>query len=227
MEKTGIRAAVNVLIVAMTVAALLMMFFWRYGTLLDSGIEGFKYFTVLSNVFGGGTALVWLLLTAGGVKGKALRALELLKYAAAVCLGLTFLTVMVFLGPIYGYFSMFVSANFFFHLMTPLAAMAEFVLLNRQKISLKHSFLAMTPMAAYLVFYVIFNLVMGRGEDPFEYDWYGFLLWGWPVGIVIAVVITLATFGISALLRLLNGRVNARFCSASDSLPLIDNQYHT
>ena len=85
----------------------------------------------------------------------------------------------------------------------------------------------MTPMAAYLVFYVIFNLVMGRGEDPFEYDWYGFLLWGWPVGIVIAVVITLATFGISALLRLLNGRVNARFCSAADSLPLIDNQYHT
>ena len=199
----------NVLIVLMTVVALLMMFFWRYGKLLDNGWQGFKYFTVLSNVFGGGTALGWLLLTACGVKGKAVSVMELLKYSAAVCLGLTFLTVVVFLGPIYGYISMFVSANFFFHLMTPIAAMVDFVLMSGRKISRKDCVMAMTPMFLYASFYLIYNLIMGRGEDPFQYDWYGFLLWGWTVGVVILVCICAATLGISALLRYLNRKANA------------------
>jgi hypothetical protein len=208
LETKKWRVALNVLIVLMTAAALLMMFFWRYGKLLDNGWQGFKYFTVLSNVFGGAASLIWLVFEAFDVQGRAARILALLKYAAAVCLGLTFTVVMIFLGPLYGYFSMFVSANFFFHLMTPFAAMLEFVLFNERKYGIKTSFTAMLPMAAYALFYLIYNLMMGRGEDPFRYDWYGFLLWGWPVGIGIAVAICLLTFGIAALLRFLNAKVN-------------------
>ena len=188
-----------------------MMFFWRYGKLLDNGWQGFKYFTVLSNVFGGGTALIWLLFAAFGVRGRAAAVLAMLKYAASVCLGLTFTVVMVFLGPLYGYFSMFVSANFFFHLLTPFAAMLEFVFFNERRYGVKSCFLAMTPMAAYAVFYLVYNLAMGKGEDPFQYDWYGFLLWGWPVGIGIAVAICLLTFGIAALLRFLNDKAQSCF----------------
>ncbi len=40
---------------------------------------------------------------------------------ACVCLGLTFMTIAFFLGPIYGLFSMYQGANFWFHLIVPLA----------------------------------------------------------------------------------------------------------
>ena len=40
-----------------------------------------------------------------------------LKYAATVSVGLTFLTVMLFLGPRFGYGAMFQGVNLWFHLL--------------------------------------------------------------------------------------------------------------
>ena len=168
------------------------------------GITAFKYFTVLSNVFGGIAAALWLTAAAWGKGADIPRAVVLLKYTAAVCLGLTFVTVMVFLGPLYGYIAMLQKANLWFHLLIPLTAIAEFVFFNREPIGVKNCAASMLPMLAYATFYLFYNLIMGRDEDPFRYDWYGFLLWGWGVGVVILAVICAGTFGIAALIRSLN-----------------------
>lgn len=206
-QKRKWKIAANLLIVLTTAVGMLMMFFWSYGTLLAHGFANFRYFTVLSNTFGGLTALLWLICEASGVKGRAERVIALLKFAAAVSLGLTFITVMVFLSPLYGYINMLKSANFFFHLITPLVAMAEFVLLNEHRMKMADCVVSMTPMLLYSLVYLIYNLVMGRGENPFQYDWYGFLLWGWGVGAGILAAICGVTFLLGALLRMCNNRV--------------------
>lgn len=204
-----LRLAANLFIAAGTLFAFYLMYFRSGGLLQAKGIAAFKYFTVQSNAFGGIMAVVWLILAASGrdgrQEGKEIpRAVTVLKFTAAVCLGLTFVTVMVFLGPLYGYIAMLRNANLFFHLLIPLAAMAEFALLNERDVSVRHCFVAMLPMLAYALGYLTYNLIMGRGENPFQYDWYGFLLWGWGVGVVIFAVIGFLTFGIAALLRKIN-----------------------
>ncbi len=215
-KKLKWQIAANIFIALATVIGLLMMFFLRYGMLLAEGFANFRYFTVLSNVFGGAMAVVWLISAALGAKGKAARIIAVLKFMAAVCLGLTFVTVMIFLAPLYGYLKMLVSANFFFHLTVPLTAMAEFVLLNEHKIYIKNCVVSMLPMLLYGMTYLIYNLIMGRSEDPYQYDWYGFLLWGWPVGIGIFAGICAVTFFVASLLRLLNNKVQKRSGTSSD-----------
>lgn len=201
---------INIFLTIAVLYAFYVMYFRSEGLLQAKGIAAFKYFTVQSNVFGGIMAVVWLISFAFSArKGQrnVPRVVSLLKYTAAVCLGLTFLTVMVFLGPLYGYIAMLRKANLWFHLLIPLTAMSEFVLFNRERISLKNCAASMTPMLAYALGYLIYNLIMGRSEDPFRYDWYGFLLWGWDVGVIILTVICAATFGIGASLRLLNKHI--------------------
>ena len=137
----SLRLIFNLFIFLGTLYAFYLMYCRSEGNLQARGFEAFKYFTVQSNVFGGVMAAVWLTFAAAGRKrGKDIpRAVHLLKFAAAVSLGLTFLTVMVFLGRIYGYIPLLRGANLWFHLLVPLAAMAECVLFNREKISMKNS----------------------------------------------------------------------------------------
>jgi uncharacterized protein (DUF486 family) len=47
-------------------------------------------------------------------------------------------------------------------------------------------------------------MVNGIGEWPDTNDWYGFLNWGWPVGIAIFVFVILLNWGVAVLLRFLN-----------------------
>ena len=101
--------AINIFLVVAVLFAFYLMYFRSEGLLQAKGIAAFKYFTVQSNVFGGLMAAVWLISAAFCNRGEARdvpRAVVLLKYTAAVCLGLTFVTVMVFLGPLYGYIAM-------------------------------------------------------------------------------------------------------------------------
>ena len=206
-RKNKCEIGINIFLTIAVLFAFYVMYFRSEGLLQAKGISAFKYFTVQSNVFGGIMAVVWLISFAFSArKGQrnVPRVVSLLKYTAAVCLGLTFLTVMVFLGPLYGYIAMLRKANLWFHLIIPLTAMSEFVIFNRERISLKNCAASMIPMLAYAMGYLIYNLIKGRSDDPFRYDWYGFLLWGWGVGVIIFALICAATFGIGALLRFLN-----------------------
>ena len=70
---------------------------------------------------------------------------------------------------------------------------------------MKNCAAAMLPMLLYAVGYLTYNLIVGRSEtEPLRYDWYGFLLWGWGVGVCIFAVICGVTFGIGAALRRMN-----------------------
>jgi hypothetical protein len=199
----------NLLVIAFAVTGTILMLFFRGNDeeLLADGIENYKYFTVLSNELCGIISVVSLVCSLRGRRQPMLA-----KLMAAAAVGLTFLVIIGFLGPLYGLLKMYRSANFFFHLILPLTAMAEFVLCPGDAaepvtIPFWWTFLTMIPVAVYGAFYLGNCLINGIGEWPHTNDFYGFLNWGLPVGLVIFAGIMLAIWGIACVLRAVRKKV--------------------
>lgn len=199
-------AILNILIIIEAVIGTVLMLFFRDGDALlaSSGVENLKYFTVLSNEFCGLVA-VWALIRTVRRKAPPM----LLKLTAAAAVGLTFLTVAGFLGPLYGHRFMYKNANLFFHLILPLTAMAEYVLLPAPKggVPFKWTFVTMIPVFLYGTVYLMNILVNGTGVWPHTNDFYGFMNWGLAAGLVIFAGIMLAVWGIACGLRAVQGRI--------------------
>lgn len=127
--------------------------------------------------------------------------IERLKYIAATSVGLTFATIMGFLGPIYGYKEMLSGANLFMHLVTPLAAMAEIIFLSGVTYTRKDNMLAVIPPFLYGLGYLANILINGIGEWPNTNDWYWFFAWGYPVGALIYAALLTVAWLLGLLMR--------------------------
>ena len=197
----------NILMVICLVTGLAIMVL-RSGSegelLTSSGWANLKYYTVLSNIFCGVIAAVFLLL-----RGKTPGWLMTLKLAAAASVAVTFLVVACFLGVLYGHRYMYLGSNLFFHLILPLLGMIEFCLLE-ETISFRKTFLASIPTLLYGCVYLGNILINGTGEWPNTNDWYGFYLWGLGVALIIFAAIALTSWGVACLLRFINFRVNQK-----------------
>ena len=183
----------------MVAGSWIVMFLFGKGSLAQNGFGNLKYFTVQSNLLSGAAALYWLAVSGRDKGGR--RAAERLKYVAAAAVGLTFTVVMVFLGPFYGYPMMFTGANLFFHLIIPLAAMAEIVFLTDTKFTRRDNRLTVIPPILYGAGYLLNNIINGIGEWPDTNDWYSFLAWGYPAGIAIFAVICAVTWLLGLAMR--------------------------
>jgi len=137
----------NYIIIMLCVMGTILMLMQKESAtgLTASGLSNFKFFTALSNEFCSITAVLWLLMgDRAGEKTK--RGLITLKLVAASSVGLTFAIIAFLLGPLYGHSLLYRNANFIFHLILPLVAMTEFVLLDMEDdIPLKNTMLAMIP----------------------------------------------------------------------------------
>ena len=211
MKRHKIALITNLAIILLTVYAEYLMLSRRSGngTLASAGLSSLKYFTVLSNLFAGAAAVIYLAALVRCLKNGAeiSERLQVLKLAAATAVGLTFLTVLVFLGRLYGYKSMYVGANLWFHLVTPLIAMAEYFLLDsHRKLKLKSTLPAMIPVVLYGIFYIANVLANGVGEWSTRNDFYGFFSWGTAAAPLVFAVMLLVNWLIAAgLLVLGNG----------------------
>ena len=173
----------------------------------SAGLNTLKYFTVLSNLLSGFAALLYLMAR---LRKKMSRRICLLKYIAAVSVGLTLMVVLLFLGPLYGFFAMFSGPSFWLHLTLPLLAMADFVLFNGVSFTRRDNLLAVLPMLIYGIGYTGNNLINGIGAWPHSNDWYAFLSWGYPIGFCIMALIALLTFLIGLALRKANDRFRVK-----------------
>jgi predicted membrane protein len=203
---SGFRKILNILIILGSIGAWLVMVFAKGGMLTDTGFRSLKYFTVLSNLFEGTASVIWLIAAArtdDGAEKRLIKA-EKIKYVAAVSVALTFMTVMIFLGPLYGYPEMLAGVNFFLHLAVPVAALAECIFMSTTIYTHHDNRLAVVPMLVYGAVYLANNLINGTGEWPDTNDWYGFLNWGLPVGLVIFAGLCTITWLTGALLRRIN-----------------------
>jgi hypothetical protein len=187
MDRNRLRKYVNILLVAAVLGSWIALFVSASGTLMHNGINSLKYFTVLSNLFEGVASVIWLVSSRRNGKASALA--ELLKFMAAAAVGLTCAVVLAFLGPLYGYPEMFAGPSLFMHLLTPVVAIAEIIFLSDAEYTRKDNRLVMLSPVVYGVFYLGNNIINGIGEWPDTNDWYFFLAWGYPVGILIFAVI--------------------------------------
>ena len=199
------NTVLNLMILALLAAGTILMFRQKESAigLTTVGLSNFKFFTVQSNYLCAIVSLLWLLADRSDKKKKNL--MITLKLMAASAVGLTFAIVAFFLGPLYGHSLLYRDANLVFHLLLPVVAMTEFVLLDEEgMIPLYKTLFAMIPSFVYGTFYLLNNLINGVGQWPDGNDWYGFLNWGLPVGIVIYISVILVTWLIACLLRALN-----------------------
>ena len=202
MNKNSIRKYINIFLVIAVLGSWIAIFVSASGTLMHNGINSLKYFTVLSNLFEGLASVVWLISSRNN--GKASARAELLKYIAAAAVGLTCVVVLTFLGPLYGYPEMFAGPSLYMHLLTPVIAIAEIIFLSDFTYTRKDNRLVMLSPIVYGVFYLGNNLINGIGEWPDTNDWYLFLTWGYPVGILIFTVICAVTWLLGLAMRKLH-----------------------
>ena len=196
----------NILIVVFAaVGTVIMLSNQGDGTgLASSGITNLKYFTVLSNEFCGITAALWLVFFLLGKKFP-----PVLKLTAASAVALTFLIIAAFLAPMYPELDLYENANLWFHLILPLTAVLEFIILRTdEKIPFRYTVISALPALIYGIGYLANILLNGKGEYPNTNDWYGFLNWCYPVGIAIFAAIVLMDFAMAVLMRAVNNRIN-------------------
>ena len=196
----------NLVIVIMMVTGIIFMLTGKpeEGALQSSGVENFKYYTVLTNVFCGIVSAIYLVFI---LFKKDTDKIRILKLAAVCGVAITFAVVAFMFGPLYGYPQFYQRGNLFFHLLLPLTAMTEFILVKRAKMPFKYTVFAAVPTLLYGMGYLLNILINGIGGPwPYTNDFYAFLSWGWPVGIAIFATITLMAFAVACIFRAISNK---------------------
>ena len=204
----------NIVIIVFTIVGIILMLTGKpeEGALQATGIENFKFYTVLTNVFCGIIAMIYLCFI---LLKKSTDKIAVLKLAAVCGVAITFAVVAFMFGPLYGYPQFYKRGNLFFHLLLPVTAMVEFIVVKRKRIPFAHTIIAAVPTLLYGIGYLLNILINGIGGPwPDTNDFYAFLSWGWPVGIGIFAGITLSAFAVACLFRVISNR-----CSRSSKEP--------
>ena len=179
----------------------------RLGSQSEGGFGNLRYFTVLSNLLQGGVSLAYACgIRTGRFKFASTTAITftffivlLFKFASTTAITFTFFIVLLFLGPKRGYDVVYAGANFWSHLIVPVLAMADFLVLDREcTFTMRDTFIAVIPTLAYGLFYMG-NLLVGGAEGN---DWYGFQGFGAGAGIGIYLILLAANWIIALILRL-------------------------
>lgn len=139
------------------------------------GKIAFRYFTVLSNVLCALGALALCLFPES-------RWAWLLKYTGTAAVAVTLLTVLLFLGPTFGYRALLKGADFFLHLITPLLAVFSFSFLEKRGLGFPEALLGLLPVLLYGGVYT-YKILLAPQEKAWE-DFYGFNRGGkWPLSM--------------------------------------------
>lgn len=160
----------------------------------------FRFFTTLSNELAAFAALL-ILAASLAAPGAVPRGIFLLKYASTAAVTVTFLTVLFFLGPLFGYRNLMKGSEFFFHLVNPLCAVLSFCFCERfYPLTVPEMLLGLLPTVLYGAVY--FRQVVLLGEEKGGWpDFYGFNRGGhWKLSMALMF---LGTLLICAVLRLL------------------------
>ena len=148
--------ACDALTAVLVFVAWLMMMFGPGGSFAARGLWSLKYFTVLSNLL-----MAAICLFSIAAERRALAGGELpswfgpLRLAGVTSLTITFVVVMAFLGPVFGYAGVFVAFR-----------MGGLIPFSRTPA-------AVVPVLLYGAGYVANILINGVGQGPTSNDWYG------------------------------------------------------
>lgn len=164
----------------------------------EKGKWAMRFFTVLSNLFCAGAALLMCLFPDS-------RGVWMLKYAGTAAVTVTMLTVFLFLAPSMGkggLAKLLKGADLFMHLITPLLALVSFCVFEKRGMSFGTALFGMISVILYGPWY-LYRVVYAPEEKRWE-DFYGFNKGGkWPVSFAMMAAGTfLICMGLMALQNL-------------------------
>lgn len=164
--------------------------------------KAFCYFTTDSNVFAGVASLLILMCNVLNVASGNYTLpgwVVLIKYVAAVAVGVTFFTVIVFLGPTKDYRELFTGECLYLHGIGPLLTIISFCFLETgSAITWEQTALGVLPTLIYGIIYMIMAVGIGEHRGGWH-DFYGFNRGGkWPVSFVLMLI---GTYGLCILLQ--------------------------
>ena len=213
LKKIKIASLINIVIFIMTLFASVIMFTgfkFMIGPepVLESTKLGMlRFFTVQSNLFMGIIAAIFAIKEMQLIKGK-IEDIPLkyyiLKLMSSTAVGLTFLVVFAYLGPISkdGIGSLLMNSNLFFHLLIPVVSILTFIIFERtDKIKFKYTFLGIIPTFLYEIYYLTNIFIhMENGKISPIYDWYWFAQNGVWTAAIVAPMMLVITYIISILI---------------------------
>ena len=177
----------------------------------DSGLSYFRYYTTLSNLLAAVSAVPTSVCAVRGLRAGRFRIparVSALRFSASSALCVTMMTVVCFLGPIYGYGNMYTGVNFWYHLVNPVLCILSFLFWEADgPLPRKLLPLGVLPTALYGIVYVaaVYRLGPSRGGWP---DFYAFNAFGlWPVSVAVILLANLLFSAVFlAVRRLIAGR---------------------
>ena len=208
MEKTKAEKIRKILVffldllvfVSVQYAVLKMIGARKGGVLSSGGLGAFKYYTVLSNIFCALSCLYCVFFYIFKDGAPLPPWLYVFRLMGTSVVSVTLIVVILFLGWIYGYKSMFTGVSFWLHLVAPVLAIVGQILLKPARpMPFRTSFWGIAPTVVYGIFYISVNAIGWTGTSNRRTDFYNFLRWGWGIGVAIFLVIFLINWSVSLL----------------------------
>lgn len=131
----------------------------------EKGKIAFRFFTVQSNVLCALSALLLCLFPGS-------HTVWLVKYAGTTAVSVTMLTVLIHLGPMYGYKKLLSGGDLFMHLITPLLALVSFCAFEKRGLAFPEALWGLAPVILYGALYM-YRVVFCPPESAWD-DFYGF-----------------------------------------------------
>lgn len=171
------------------------------------GLNTFRMFTVLSNMFVAITAAMSIPFAVDGIRQRNYhlpRWIVNLTLSSVTCITLTFLISVCLLSPKSGFYEMMISGSFLFlHTIVPIVSIISFLLINAyHNVKFKATFFVILPVLAYAVVYLVSVIFIGEWDDHYHFLELP-IHWG-----LVFVLMILLTFGLATVLRLVHNRVH-------------------
>lgn len=213
-KKSIISLILNVIIIISTVYAISLFFTTTpdQGNMQVSGMEFLRFFTNLSNIFVSIAALVMIVFNIRNLRTGSdffPKWAMLLKFTATISVSVTFITVVVFLGPMFmamgqSYWVIFAGNCFFLHFTTPVIAIISILFFEKcETFEKKYAFLGLLPTFLYSIVYVTMVVFVGKDNGGWP-DFYGFTFGGKMYFVPISLT---AMYALTILLSLTEWKI--------------------
>ena len=183
----------NLAIFILTAYAVISIVFGNEGGNMSIGTQAFRYFTVLSNIYVALTALIYFpynIIAIYEGRDNTPQWVKTFKFTGTVAVAVTFVTVVLFLGFVYGFGPMFVGQNLFMHLITPLLAIIGFIFFDHAKPQPKGTLIwEILPVVFYSILYIVNVVVVPVWPDFYNFT-FGGKLWAAPISLIVMYTLT-------------------------------------
>ena len=168
----------NLVIFSFVLTGTIIAFVIGDGILTATFPEILKYFTFQSNIFMGIVAFIYAyyqLQILRGKKENIPHVLNVFYHVGTTAVGLTFLIVIIFLAPGYGFDKMYNYANLFFHALAPVVAIANYLFFNKEcRIRVVDTLFAMVPCTLYgIVYFIVVAANNAYGDIKIDFYLFG------------------------------------------------------